>query len=48
MRRILYYIIKNEMDKENMHHKIDTTNAMMVVTIIIMSVMFLFMLFSSN
>lgn len=48
MRNIIHYIIKNEIDKENMHHKIDTTNAMMVVMIIIMAVTFLFMLFSSN
>lgn len=48
MKRILYYMIKNEIDKETMHHKIDTTNAMMITIIIIMAVTFLYMLFSSN
>lgn len=48
MNRLIYYIIKNEMDKEDMRNKIETTEGMMVFIIIVMAVVFLFMLFSSN
>lgn len=48
MNRLIYYIIKNEMDKEDMRNKIETTEGMMVFIIIVMAVIFLFMLFSSN
>ena len=48
MNRLIYYIIKNEMDKEEMKNKIETTEGMMVFIIIVMAVAFLFMLFSSN
>ena len=48
MNRLIYYIIKNEMDKEDMRNKIETTEGMMIFIIIIMAVIFLFMLFSSN
>lgn len=48
MNRLIYYIIKNEMDKEEMRNKIETTEGMMVFIIIVMAVVFLFMLFSSN
>lgn len=48
MNRLIYYIIKNEMDKEDMRNKIETTEGMMVFIIIVMAVVFLLMLFSSN
>lgn len=48
MNRLIYYIIKNEMDKEDMRNKIETTEGMMIFIIIVMAVIFLFMLFSSN
>ena len=48
MNRLIYYIIKNEMDKEDMRNKIETTEGMMVFIIIVMAIAFLFMLFSSN
>lgn len=48
MKKVLHYIIKNEINKENMQHKIDATNAMMMIIIILMAMIFLSMLFSSN
>lgn len=48
MNRLIYYIIKNEMDKEDMRNKIETTEGMMIFIMIVMAVIFLFMLFSSN
>ena len=48
MNRLIYYIIKNEMDKEDMRNKIETTERMMIFIMIVMAVIFLFMLFSSN
>ena len=48
MNKLVYYIIKNEMDKKDMKNKIETTEGLMVFLIIVMAVLFLFMLFSSN
>ena len=48
MNKLIYYIIKNEMDKEDMRNKIETTEGMMIFIMITMAVIFLFMLFSSN
>ena len=48
MDKLTYYIIKNEMGKEDMRNKIETIEGLMIFLSIVMAVIFLFMLFSSN
>ena len=48
MRRIIYYIIKNEIEKEELRTRMDTMDGIMKITIITMAVIFIYLLFSSN
>ena len=48
MRRIIYYIIKNEIEKEELRTRMDTIDGVMKITIVTMAVIFIYLLFSSN
>lgn len=48
MRRIIHYIIKNEIEKEELRTRVDTMDGIMKITIVTMAVIFIYLLFSSN
>lgn len=48
MRRVIYYIIKNEIEKEELRTRMDTIDGVMKTMIVTMAVIFIYLLFSSN
>ena len=48
MRRVIYYIIKNEIEKEELRTRMNTIDGVMKTMIVTMAVIFIYLLFSSN
>ena len=48
MNRLIYYIIKNEVEKEELRTRMDNIDGIMKTIIVTMAVIFIYMLFSSN